>query len=239
MLLRLLEEKRPVDDIVFFDTGWEFPQLVEHVFKVQDYIGREITVLKPEISFNDWMFRREFIAKKGKTRGQRKKGYGWPNSMMRWCTRLKIATINNHMHREHGKGCYQYIGYAADELKRTGCGNACVGEVKDGINRLYPLIYDWDMNEKDCLNYCYERGFDWNGLYRHFGRLSCFCCPLSRIGELRTVRKHYPELWGKMLSWGDAIQGHKRFKNDKTIHDLDRRFAEEDRQLTFWEDLAA
>lgn len=30
MLLRLLEEKRPVDLILFCDTGLEFPQMYEH-----------------------------------------------------------------------------------------------------------------------------------------------------------------------------------------------------------------
>lgn len=35
MLFKLLEEKHPIDDIVFFDTGWEFPHLLKHIKKVQ------------------------------------------------------------------------------------------------------------------------------------------------------------------------------------------------------------
>ena len=31
MLLRLLEEQRPVDLIIFCDTGLEFPQMYEHL----------------------------------------------------------------------------------------------------------------------------------------------------------------------------------------------------------------
>lgn len=42
MLLRLLEEHRPVDRILFCDTGLEFPQMYEHLTKLERYIGRPI-----------------------------------------------------------------------------------------------------------------------------------------------------------------------------------------------------
>ena len=35
MLLRLLEEKRPVDLILFCDTGLEFPQMYEHLARLE------------------------------------------------------------------------------------------------------------------------------------------------------------------------------------------------------------
>lgn len=35
MLLRLLEEKRPVDLILFCDTGLEFPQMYEHLDRLE------------------------------------------------------------------------------------------------------------------------------------------------------------------------------------------------------------
>ena len=126
-----------------------------------------------------------------------------------------------------------YIGYAADEIKRTGCGNACSGEVdKYGRSRLYPLIFEWDMDETDCLRYCYERGFDWGGLYKHFKRVSCFCCPLQRLGEFRILRQNFTELWNTMLAWDKNMPDNRGFYGYKTVHDLDRRFAEEDRWRT-------
>lgn len=236
MLLRLLEENYPVDDIVMFDTGWEFPQLVNHVCQVQEYIGREITVLRPKVSFEDWMLRREIVAKKGPMKGKvHRIGNGWPSPTRRWCTRQKADTLDAYVNSKHGKHCYRYIGYAADEIKRTGCGNVCAGEEKGGISRLYPLIYDWDMDEKDCLKYCYDRGFDWDGLYRHFKRLSCFCCPLSRLGELRTLRKNFSSLWAQMMEWDNEMlkRNYGAFRGHKSLHDLERRFAEEDRQINF------
>ncbi|GAG04820.1 unnamed protein product, partial [marine sediment metagenome] len=42
MLLILLEKKIKVDHIVFFDTGWEFPEMLKHIDKLGKYIGRKI-----------------------------------------------------------------------------------------------------------------------------------------------------------------------------------------------------
>ena len=52
MLLRLLEEQRPVDLIIFCDTGLEFPQMYEHLNRLEAYIGRPIIRLKAEHDLN-------------------------------------------------------------------------------------------------------------------------------------------------------------------------------------------
>ena len=51
MLLRLIEEKRPIDLILFCDTGLEFPQMYDHLKKLEQHIGRKITYLKAEHGF--------------------------------------------------------------------------------------------------------------------------------------------------------------------------------------------
>lgn len=38
MLLMLLERGEPVADVVFFDTGWEFPEMYEHLEKLEAFI---------------------------------------------------------------------------------------------------------------------------------------------------------------------------------------------------------
>ncbi len=235
MTIRLLEEGYPVDEIVMMDTGWEFPQMHEHIKKVQEHIGREITILHPPDSFEYLLLKKPIIRHKkdAPDHGQVFRwGHGWPSPRRRWCTYFKSRTVNWYMKERYGKNVYQYIGFAADEIKRTGCGTACSGENTKGVERLYPLIFDWDMDEKECLQYCYDRGFDWGGLYKDFARVSCFCCPLSRLGELRTVRRKYPELWATMLKWdADMIKrgANKGFYNYSTVHDLDQRFSQEQR----------
>lgn len=160
-------------------------------------------------------------------------GNGWPSFSRRWCTRLKTTTIDKYCKKRYGKHYYAYIGFAADEIKRTGCGNACEGESKYGINRLYPLIYHYEMNEKQCLEYCYSLGFDWEGLYDYFHRVSCFCCPLQSIKELEILRKNFPDLWNKMLMWEKDMEktgASRGFKGYKSLHSFDKRFEIESKQ---------
>ncbi len=88
----------------------------------------------------------------------------------------------------------------------------------------YPLI-DMKMTEADCLKLCYDKGFNWDGLYDDFGRVSCWCCPLSRIGELRVLHNKYPELW-KELERIDK-RSHRRFRSDYTLDQLTHRFNKE------------
>ena len=56
MLLRLLEEGRQVDEILFCDTGLEFPQMYAHLEKLERYIGRPITRLKAPYTFEQYFY---------------------------------------------------------------------------------------------------------------------------------------------------------------------------------------
>lgn len=61
MLLRLLEEARPIDEILFCDTGWEFPQMYDHLARLERYIGRPITRLKAPMTAEQYFY--EYTAK--------------------------------------------------------------------------------------------------------------------------------------------------------------------------------
>lgn len=67
MLLRLIEEKRPIDRILFCDTGLEFPQMYDHLNKLEQYIGRKITRLKAEYSFEYYFLKYMPKTKKSRT----------------------------------------------------------------------------------------------------------------------------------------------------------------------------
>ena len=82
------------------------------------------------------------------------------------------------------------------------------------------------MTEADCLAYCKERGFDWEGLYDIFHRVSCWCCPLQSLDELRQLRRHFPDLWER-LRYMDAHTWRTFLKN-YSVEQLEARFAFED-----------
>jgi len=219
MLLLLLEQNARIDEVVFFDAGsWEFPQMKAHINKVEKYTGLKITRLEPKRSFDYWFS--EHILTKGERIGT--VGYGFPSMTRRWCTREKIRTINKYL----GKHQISYIGYAFDEIERV------KKQEKKSFEVIYPLIEN-EITEKHALAMCYNHGFNWDGLYEHFNRVSCWCCPLQRISELRKLYNLYPDLWHRLqqmqnVSWNS-------YKMDYTrIEDLTKRFKAENQQLSLF-----
>ena len=225
MVLRLIEEGWPLDEIVFFDTGWEFPQMYEHLETFEAFTGWTVTRLHPKISFVDEMLTKPIVARKGPLKGcVHRIGHGWPSFDRRWCTRRKIDGL-----MKGGRNQVRYIGIAADEIVRIGAVSK-----KNEPEKRYPLL-DWHMNEADCLAYCRERGFDWGGLYDIFTRVSCYCCPLKRIGDYRKLRWHFRGLWAQMLEWDAQMGNHnKGFRGYHKVIDLERRFKNEDCQMTMF-----
>jgi len=202
MLLMMIDKDMPIDEIVFCDTGMEFPQMYEHIAKVIKYTHRNITVLRAKHSFEYYLG--HHVKKNGSV------GYGFPDFKNRWCTTL----LKQNIMRKHCKGHTEYHGIAVDEIHRT------YKNVKNR-NIEYPLV-DWYITEKQALQYCYDLGFNWGGLYEKFNRVSCWCCPLSRIGELRTLHNDFPELWQELKRL-DKLS-FRRFRNDYSVEELEKKF---------------
>ncbi len=79
---------------------------------------------------------------------------------------------------------------------------------------------------RHALAYCYERGFDWGGLYKHFDRVSCWCCPLKNLRELKTLWRYYPELWAELRQMDE--RAFNQFRADYSVADLERKFENEE-----------
>lgn len=165
MLLKLLELKKPLDEVVFYDTGMEFNaiyKIIEQIKPMLEQKNVKFTILKPRYSFYYNMFERIF--NKGKSNEH--KGYSWCGGHCRWGTGEKLQILNKHC-----RNAVVYIGIAYDETKR-------LAKERKG-NKQFPLV-ELKMTEKDCLKYCYEKGFKWdeNGieLYSILDRVSCWCC---------------------------------------------------------------
>lgn len=226
MLEMMIERGIPIHSIIFFDTGWEFPEMYDHIDLVEKNLGIKIWRLQSRLPFEYWTFHRPIIARKGPMKGKINRiGYGWPSPSRRWCTRQKADALDYFS--SPIPNTVQCIGFAANETQRGIPYGKKPHEVR------FPLK-EWGVTETDSLQYCYDKGYHWGGLYKHFKRLSCFCCPLQRIGELRSLRKYHPALWQKLLDMDKARPDHNGgFKDYKTVLDFEKRFADEDRQLSF------
>ena len=101
--------------------------------------------------------------------------------------------------------------------------------MKKNTNKRYPLI-EYGITEADAIKYCRKLGYTWGGLYDIFNRVSCWCCPLQSIKDLRKLRKHRPELWAKLLEMDARQPSHSPgFKDYWRVQELEDRFGIEDR----------
>ena len=233
MLLLMVEQGMPIDMVVTADTGMEFPEMYRHWDQVEQYLlrkrGLKLTILRHPEGFERMMFDRP-VNRAEEWQHVTPYGYGWPGIKKgRWYTgQLKTHLINkavSQLRKTHK--IFHYVGIAADEPERI------KGEH-------YPL-YDWGITEAQALQICYDRGFDWGGLYEIYHRCSCWCCPFQRIDELRKLRRYHPQLWAKLLDMDDralAQFGHNalgRFKDHWTVAELEERFSAEDREISLFD----
>ena len=224
MLLHMIELGEHIDEIIFCDTGLEFPAMYVHIQQVRKIIDQhhlKFTILKSEHSFEYLLLEKPIESKKYGLHY----GFGWSTSQIRWCTKhLKIKIINEHLKPlKEQFNLIQCIGLASDELDRASRNN--------NIGKRNPLI-EWGWTESDCLAYCKGLGYTWGGLYDIFNRLSCWCCPLQAISELRKLWWNFPDLWRQLEKWELEIQKNSifpalKFREDSTVFDLAIRFENE------------
>lgn len=224
MVLHMIERGDPLDEVMFCDTTMEFPAMLRHVEKVKAVVeaaGVKFTVLRSDLDFEYYLTRKEAPKRRKGSDFYGVPGYGWSSHRNRWCTRhLKLDLIKNWLANLQSRyNVVQYVGIAADEEYRLTRKNN-----QDSTHR-HPLC-EWGWSEADAMQYCRDRGYDWEGLYDIFQRASCWCCPLQAYAELRNLRRHFPDLWQRLQDL-DTRQ-FQTFNHGYSVADFDRRFALED-----------
>ena len=225
MLLRMIELGEHIDEVICCDTYKEFPAMYRHIEKVQNVVetaGIKFTILKADKSFDYWMF--DHMAKRKNPNLFGMQGLSWAGSRQRWCTdRLKVGVISKYLKNLRSQfNLIQCVGIAADETYRLERANNT-----DKTHR-HPLN-EWGWDEKTCLQYCYSKGYDWEGLYELFSRVSCWCCPLKPLEELRMLRKHFPDLWEELKDMDRRTW--RKLRADYSVEDLEIRFQFEEERI--------
>ena len=207
----------PLDRIVHAEV-WatdtipaDLPPMVEFKSKADKIIkerwGIEVEHVRSKKTYEQGFY--SIYTGKSKVAG---KNYGWPMQRGTWCNSL----LKQSVLRKIGKFEIQYIGIASDEPNRF----HNLTETKKS-----PLVEaGWD--EARCRKWCEENDL-LSPIYTTATRGGCWFCHNQGVGQLRLLRKNYPELWTLMLKW-DA-DSHVTFHADgHTVHDFDARFALED-----------
>jgi 3'-phosphoadenosine 5'-phosphosulfate sulfotransferase (PAPS reductase)/FAD synthetase len=222
MLLRLIEDRDPLDEIVFYDTGWEWPQLYDHIDDFEQRTQHHVTRLKPPRPWDYYLTDHPVTRRRGPGQGKvYRHGYGWPVFNNRWCSRMKKQAVDAYI----GPDVQRYMGIAADELQRV----YSTDESFIDENYRFPLI-DRGITQAMALDLCRRAGYHWGGLYDHIPRVSCMLCPLQRLDQMRFIRKTVPSVWQRMLQLDARIEKNRGFWNGKTVADLEARFKNEERQ---------
>ena len=231
MVLHMIERGDHLDEVLCCDTTMEFPAMYRHIEKVKKVVeaaGIKFTMLRAEHDFEYYLTEYEVVNRKPTSHIYGVPGYGWAGHLSRWCTAtMKTQLISNYLSAlQENYEVIQYVGIAADEDYRI------ERDQNQDPSHRHPLR-DWGWVEDTALQYCYNRGYDWEGLYdlkrnpkTGKARVSCGCCPLQSYDDLRILRKNFPELWSRLLDI-DSRQP-KSFQHGYSVADFDKRFALED-----------
>ena len=209
MLLRMLELDMKVDEIIFADTGLEFPELYDYIKKVENYIGRKVKFVNG-ITWDKWFYDK---FTRGKLKG-RIRGFPYVVNQC-WGTReLKTKPLK----KAQGKGNVIYIGITKDEERRTER-----EEYKKDNKYRFPLV-KWGWTEQKCKMYLKKKDM-LNPLYEKFDRLGCWLCPKQSKNSLRVLLEDYPDLWEKLKQYEkDSPHG---FKPDFSLEQFEKKWTEQ------------
>jgi hypothetical protein len=175
---------QPDAQLVFTDTGWEFPQLYAHLNKIEAVTGRTIVRLRN--------------AKYASIPESARSSLFLPNHGARYCTRqFKIEPMNQYL-AQHTPA-ELLIGLRADEPDRIGNTTEM-----DGLAIRYPLR-EAGMNRIDCVQLCIAHDL----LPRYpvyMARGGCIGCFYKRRSEVKAMIALVPALVDELEELETEIQ---------------------------------
>lgn len=175
LMILILMENLPLDEVVFADTGGEVPETYSYIDVTRKYLqphGIPFTV----------------VAKKGSTLYET----AWrrrvvPSALWRWSTRdYKVNPIQRH-YRSLDRHINQYLAIAWDEFMRMKPSRV------DYVTNLFPLI-DRRITRADCVNIIQEAGLPVPP------KSSCYFCPFGSLDRWRWLYESHPHLYEKAMA---------------------------------------
>ncbi len=158
-------------EYVFCDTGKELEETYEYLYKLEGYLGKEITRLNPDRGFDHYL---ELYG-----------GY-LPSPNMRWCTRmLKLKPYEDHIGDDN---VVSYVGIRADE-NRSG-----YVSTKPNIVPVFPFKED-GVKRLDVYRILEESGLGMPEYYEWRSRSGCFFCFYQRRSEWVGLKERHPNLY--------------------------------------------
>jgi len=180
-------------NVVFNNTGVEYPETVKFVHELQREWGFNLVELKPKTTF--WKLVDEYGYPVGKEKRPGRDGTTTDNC----CYHLKEKPMMDFV-KENGIKII-YLGITALEshqrmIKASTHGDCYVAK-KWGVRKVLPILY-W--SEGEVWNYLKENNIPTNPIYQKKGidRCGCMPCTAHKLWK-EQICLHYPSLCSKIL----------------------------------------
>ena len=180
----LAREIIPDIDVIFIDTGLEYPDTLKYVRRFAKKYDLNLHVVNGDY-FWDHLERE-----------------GIPTKDNRWCNSVcKLIPLKNFFleHYPNKKvltidGSRRFESFTRARLNYT----RRSGFIDFQVN-LFPIL-DW--NALDVWSYIFLENIPYHPLYdRGFERIGCYLCPAALNSEFLRVRDLYPELWERWVNY--------------------------------------
>jgi 3'-phosphoadenosine 5'-phosphosulfate sulfotransferase (PAPS reductase)/FAD synthetase len=166
---------------IFADTGDEFPQVQNHLNRMESILDIKIIRLKDSISLGEYERQEKFF----------------PSPKKRFCTRIfKIELMEKYF--EKYKLFKLGIGLRADEQRK---GNS-------ESYAIYPL-QELNINKNKVLQICKEQNlipqYPW-----YMSRGGCYSCFFKSRQELLALARYEPDLFKELIDREESIQDKRK-----------------------------
>ena len=174
-------------ELVFCDTECELPETYDYLNKIEVFLGKKITRIKPEKSFEHLMIT-----------------YGYlPSPIHRWCTvELKTKPFKQFVHKKI-KSCggviKLYIGIRYDELRRAEYNKYGDSSIKE----VYPFVNNLITHE-DVMEILDKFGIGLPDYYKWSKRSGCYFCPYQSKMTWLKLYEHHPYLFFRAKAFEDS-----------------------------------
>lgn len=182
-VLQLVDESLDDYEIMFADTGLEFPETLKNVKQVVEHYGKTLRTASAGEAFWDSI-----------------NVFGPPTLDTRWCCKIcKLGPITRLIDENYEGGCLSFIGQRqyeshARSISKKVWKNPWVGnQVGASPIQEWTALHIWLylFRTKAPYNPAYEKGYD---------RMGCWLCPSSSLADFFQLEESHPELAKKLNS---------------------------------------
>lgn len=172
-------------ELVFCDTEQEIPETYDYLNKIEIFLDKQITRLKPEKSFDHLISIYNHL----------------PSIAQRWCTvELKTKVFKKYFDNLSKNKSIDfvnlYIGIRADEACRTESSK----HNDKKIRAAYPFV-DYGLHKADIDHILEKSGIGYSDYYKWRKRSGCYFCMFQSKNDWLNLYEHHPKLFRKAMEY--------------------------------------